>query len=195
MERPSDGRPSLLEVLAEVRRGRVSYLCSTPDQKRQLRDSEGQLALEMLRHLLGARADRRDPERFPLTEGALQAVARRLGHKVGQERSRILLRRLLDAGVIVSSGQYRQPYRTAAARSGFKVALYRLGRRAQTLRRSRRRQAKRPVGSAAAVKLRFAPRWWQHPLFGDVCGLPPPEIPKWRARAMRSLDEVFQSPR
>src|SRR5215218_7330337 len=186
---------SLLDVLAKVRRGRVVYLCLTTEQKRRLSDRDGQLVLDVLRHLLGARADRRDPERFPLTEGAFQAVARKLGLAVGQKRSRLMLRRLLAAGVIVNAGQYRQPYRNAASRSGFKVALYRLGRRAKGLRRSRRRQAKRPVGTAAAVKPRNRPRWWQHPLFGDVCGLPPPEIPRWRARAMRSLDEVFQSPR
>jgi hypothetical protein len=38
-------------------------------------------------------------------------------------------------------------------------------------------------------------RWWQHPLFGDLLGLPPPEIPRSWARRMTSLDEVFQSPR
>ena len=63
---------SLLDVLADVRRGRVAYLYLTPEQKRRLRDQDGQLALDVLRHLLGARADRRDPERFPLTEGAFQ---------------------------------------------------------------------------------------------------------------------------
>jgi len=157
--------PSLLDVLAEVPHGRVVYFCLTTKQKQQLRDSKGQRALDVLGHLLGARADRCDPERFPLTEGAFQAVARKLGLAVGQKRSRLLLHRLLTAGVIVSSGQYRQPYRNAVSRSGFKVALYRLGRRANALRRSRRRQAKRPVGSAGSVKPRFALRWWQHPLF------------------------------
>jgi hypothetical protein len=186
---------SLLDVLADVRRGRVAYLCLTPEQKRRLRDQDGQLALDVLRHLLGARADRRDPERFPLTEGAFQAVARKLDLAVGQKRSRLLIRRLGAAGVVVGSGQDRQPYRQSDTRSGFKVSLYRLGRLAKALRRSRRRQAKRPVGSAASVKPRSALRWWQHPLFGDACGLPPPEIPRGRARAMRSLDELFQSPR
>jgi len=171
---------SLSDVLAAVRRGRVAYLCLTREQKRALRDRDGQLALDVLRHLLGARADRRDPERFPLTEGAFQAVAHRLGLGVGQKRARGLIRRLSAAAVIVSSGQYRQPYRNAATRSDFKVPLYRLSRRAQALRRSRRRQAKRPVGTAAPVKARFVLRWWQHPLFGDVCGLPPPEIPRRR---------------
>jgi len=190
-----NGPPTFEAVLGRVMRGRVVYLCLTPEQKRRLRDRDGQLALDVVRHLLGARAERRDPERFPLTEGAFQAVARRLGHEIGQKRARAMIRRLQATGAIASSGQYRQPYRNAAIRSGFRVPLYRLGRRAQTLRRSRRRQAKRPVGTATAVKARSAVRWWQHPLFGDVCGLPPPEIPKPRLRHMTSLDEVFRSPR
>ena len=170
--------PALLDVLAAVRRGQVTYLCLTPEQKRGLRDRDGQLALDVLRHLLGARADRRDPERFPLNEGAFQAVARKLGHNVGQKRSRLLIGRLRSLGVIASSGQYRQPYRNSGLRSGFKVSLYRLGRHARVLPRSRRRQAKRPVGNAGSVKARSSARWWQHPLFGDICGLPPPEIPR-----------------
>ena len=186
---------SLLDVLAQVVRGRVTYLCLTPEQNRELRDRDGQLALDVLRHLLGARADRRDPERFPLTEGAFQAVARKLGHGIGQKRSRLLIGRLRAAGVIVGAGQYRQPYRNAATRSGFGVSLYRLARHARAVRRSRRRQAKRPVGSATSVKPRTRARWWQHGLFGDINGLPPPEIPKPQLRRMTSLDEVSQSPR
>jgi len=33
--------PSLLDVLTEVRRGRVVYLCLTTEQKRNLRDPDG----------------------------------------------------------------------------------------------------------------------------------------------------------
>jgi hypothetical protein len=50
------GRPPLLqEVLAGVCRGCVVYLALTRAQKRALRDPEGQIALDVLRHLLGAR--------------------------------------------------------------------------------------------------------------------------------------------
>jgi hypothetical protein len=181
---------SLLSVLADVRRGRVAYLCLTPEQKRNLRDRDGQVALDVLRHLLGARADRRDPERFPLTEGAFQAIARKIGQDVGQKRARALTRRLRAAGVITLSGQYRQPYRDFAVRSGFVVPLFSLARRALPAS-----NAKRPVGKPASVKRKIRPRWWAHPLFGDINGLPPPEIPKPRVRQMTSLDEVFQSPR
>jgi hypothetical protein len=117
---------SLLEVLANVRRGRVAYLSLTRDQRRQFYDPDGKLALDVLRHLLGARTDRQ--ERFPLTEGAFLAVARRLGHEIGQKRSRRLIKRLLTTGVVASAGSYRQPYRESGLRTGFKVALHRLGR-------------------------------------------------------------------
>jgi hypothetical protein len=130
------------------------------------------------------------PERFPLTEQAFQAVARKLGYVVGQKRCRAMVRRLRDARVVAGAGQYRQPYRNSAGRSGFRVRLYKLGRRLRAPRLSKR---KRPVGNHAPVKSDFRPRWWQHPLFGDILGLPPPGIPPPRARRMRSLDEVFQS--
>jgi hypothetical protein len=178
---------SLLGVLAEVRRGRVAYLCLTPEQKRQFRDPDGKLALDVLRHLLGARADER--ERFPLTEGAFQAVARKLGRQIGQKRSRRLIRRLRATGVIAGAGHYRQPYRNTAVRSGFKVMLHRLGRYASRPAS----KAKRPVGKPRSVKSRIRARWWQHTLFGDFCGLPPPEIPRSKLGRMRSLDECFQS--
>jgi hypothetical protein len=177
-------------VLANICPGRVAYICLTPEQKRALRDPEGRIALEVLRHLLGARP--MVPERFPLTEQAFQAVARRLGYVVGQKRCRRMVKRLVTTQVVGPCGQYRQPYRNSAARSGFRVVLYKLGRR---LRASRLAKRKRPVGKHAPVKAHFRPRWWHHPLFGDILGLPPPEIPPPRVQRMKSLDEVFQSPR
>ena len=179
---------TLEAVLANVVRGRVAYLVLTPEQKRALRDRDGRLALDVLRHLFGARDAIGAPERSPLVESAFQAVARKLGHEVGQKRPRLLIRRLHAAGVIVDSGQYRQPYRNSATRSGFKVALYRLGRRAAPLAS----KAKRPVGSAPRVKRL---RWWAHPLFGDLLQRPPPELTRSRAERMRSLDEVSGAPR
>ena len=181
--------PPLEQVIANVVRGRVAYLCLTREQKRQFNDSDGRLALDVLRHLLGARADER--ERFPLAEIAFQAVAHKLGYQIGQKRSRRLIKRLLGTGVITGSGHYRQPYRNTATRSGFKVALYRLGRHTARLAS----KAQRPVGKRRSVKSRIRPRWWQHPLFGDICGLPPPQIPRPNLGRMRSLDECFQSPR
>jgi hypothetical protein len=147
------------------------------------------VALDVLNHLLGARP--MVPERFPLTEQAFQAVARKLGYRVGQKRCRTMIRRLLGAGVIGGAGQYRQPYRNSGVRSGFCVPLYKLGRRLRALRLAKR---KRPVGTRTTVKPAFRVRWWQHPLFGDLLGLPPPEIPRPRVARMHSLDEVFQGP-
>ena len=182
--------PHLQDVLAGVRRGRVAYICLTHEQKRALRDPEGRIALDVLRHLLGARP--LTPERFPLTEQTLQAVALRLGYVLGQKRCRRMVRRLLASEVILRCGHYRQPYRNSAARSGFRVSLYKLGQRLGAPRPAKR---KRPVGKPALVKAELRPRWWQHPLFGDILGLPPPEIPRRDVRRMKSLDEVFQSPR
>jgi len=132
------------------------------------------------------------PERFPLTEQAFQAVARRLGYVVGQKRCRRMVKRMVSLGVVGPCGHYRQTYRNSPARSGFRVGLYKLGQR---LRAPRLATRKRPVGKHAPVKTDLRPRWWQHPLFGDILGLPPPEIPRSSARRMKSLDEVFQSPR
>jgi hypothetical protein len=46
---------TLEAMLANVQRGRLAYLVLTQEQKRALRDPEGQIALDVLRHLLGAR--------------------------------------------------------------------------------------------------------------------------------------------
>jgi hypothetical protein len=178
--------PPLEQVIANVVRGRVAYLCLTREQKRQFNDSDGRLALDVLRHLLGARADQR--ERFPLTEGAFQAVARRLGYEVGQKRSRRLIKRLVMSQVMTAAGYYRQQYRNTGLRSGFRVALHRLGR----LMGRPASKAQRPVGKPRSVKSKIRARWWQHALFGDICGLPPPEIPRSNLVRMRSLDECFQ---
>jgi hypothetical protein len=181
---------TLEQVLGDVRRGRVAYLVLTREQNRALRDREGAIALNVLRHLLGARP--MVPEGFPLTEGAFQAVAHRLGYAVGGKRCRKMIKRLRDAGVVGRAGQYRQPYRNSAVRSGFCVALHKLGARLRVARLTRR---KHPVGSRVGVKGNPRPRWWQHALFGDYWGRPPPEIPRLRLRRMTSLDEVFQGKR
>jgi hypothetical protein len=177
--------PNLADVLVNVRLGRVAYLVLDSEQKKALRDPEGRIALDVLRHLLGARP--MTPERFPLTEQTFQAVARKLGYVVGQKRCRRMAQRLRATSVIAEAGHYRQHYRNSAARSGFHVTLYKLGRRLGAPRLPKR---KRPVGKHAAVKTGFRARWWQHPLFGDLLGLPPPDIPPPRARRMHSLDEV-----
>jgi hypothetical protein len=177
-------KTSLLDVLANLCPGRTAPLVLDREQKRALRDPEGQIALDVLRHLLGARP--LTPERFPLTEQAFQAVARHLGYVVGQKRCRLMIKRLRATGVIGRAGQYRQPYRNSAARSGFRVQLYKLGRRLRTARLFKR---KRPVGNHKPVKAVSRLRWWAHPLSGDILGLPPPALKPHRRRRMVSLDE------
>jgi hypothetical protein len=61
--------PTLEAVLAAFRPGRVVGLDLTREQKRELRDADGQIALDVLRHLLGARAAVGAPERFPSPRG------------------------------------------------------------------------------------------------------------------------------
>ena len=176
-------------MLAAFRPGRVVRLDLTREQKRELRDAEGQIALDVLRHLLGARAVVGAPERFPFTERAVQAFTRKLGHAVGQKRCRAFRRRLVEAGVIPASGHYRQPYLDPDIRSGYCVRLFRILWRA-----SSPNTGKHPVGKRPAVKRERGRRWWQHSLFGDYSGLPPPGIPRSRARQMVSLDEAFGTP-
>ncbi len=181
--------PSLEPVLAAVQPGRVVSLELTPEQRRALRNVDGQIALDVLRYTLGARAAIGAPDRFPLSEHAFQAVARKLGHGVAQKRSRALKRRLIDAGVIDPSGSYRQRYKDQETRSGYRVTLYRLA--AGVLRFAK---SHLPVGKRTSVKRPKRLRWWQHPLFGDYKGLPPPGIPRARLRRMWSRTS-YSSPR
>jgi hypothetical protein len=42
--------PHLQDVLGEMRRGRVVYLCLMTAQRKRLRDADGRIALDVLRH-------------------------------------------------------------------------------------------------------------------------------------------------
>lgn len=79
--------PPLETMLAAVVPGRVGPLVLSGEQKQALRDKDGKIALDVLRHTLGARAAIGAPERFSLTERAFQAVARKLGYNVAQKRA------------------------------------------------------------------------------------------------------------
>jgi hypothetical protein len=100
--------PHLHDVLANVCRGRVAYICLTREQKRALRDSDGRIALEVLRHLLGARAASGSPGRAPKLFPPARA----------------LRRRIVETGVLQNGGSYRQQYRNRPGGSGFRVLLY-----------------------------------------------------------------------
>lgn len=140
----SAAAPNLADVLVAVTPGRVVHLALTPEQKRAFRDPDAQLALDVVRHLLGARPTAA-PARFPLTGLTFQAVARKLGRRVGMKRSLALIRRLADDRVLERSGSYRQPYRTRGA-SGYRVTLYKLAAVVAPLK------GKRPVGRSRPVK-------------------------------------------
>jgi hypothetical protein len=182
--------PGRREVLDAVRRGQVRRLALDPTQKLAFRDPDGRLALDIVRHLTGARVAAVGPgeptEAFPLTESMFQAVAARLGHNVGIKRSRGLIRRLVAAHVIELTSSYRQPYRNAAGGSGFRVALYKVTVAPALIR-------KRAVGRRPLVKQRVRRRWWQHDLFGEPDGRPPTNLTLAQARRMRSLDELGQA--
>jgi hypothetical protein len=174
------------DVLASVVRGRVVYLALTDAQKRSLRDHDGQLALAVVRHLVGARygsVAHKPPERFPLTMGTFQAAARKIGHQIGQKHCYALIRRLIEAEILIPSGSYRQGYSTGIP-TGFRVDLWRLGGTFAALR------AKASVGKRSRVKRRVRSRWWRHELFGDASGRPPPQLKRRDAARMRSLDEL-----
>lgn len=154
----------------------------------------------MFRHFVGARfasvAPGEPPERFPLTAFTMQAVARRLGYEIGEKRCRAMTRRLVEAGIVVEAGSYRQQYRLRAGCGSYRVRLLRLA--AHALRadvhagRSLRYQDS-PVGSGVRVKRPIRRGWWQHPLFGTLDGLPLPHLAAAQRRSMRSRGELHQT--
>jgi hypothetical protein len=90
----------------------------------------------------------------------------------------------MEAGVIEDAGHYRQEYVNSGLPSGYRVRLFRLT--AAVLPDKKQH----PHGNRRRVKARQQRRCWQHPLFGDITGLPPPGISRRAVRRMRSLDEL-----
>lgn len=96
----SAAAPNLADILAAVRPGNAVRITLTPEQKQALADPDGRLALNVVRHLLGARATSVQPpndedlaagsagrprvsrttplEQFPLAEHAFAAIDRKL---------------------------------------------------------------------------------------------------------------------
>jgi hypothetical protein len=180
-------RLDLPTVASAVVPGRVVRLRLAPEQREALRDHDGQLGLDVLRHLLGARfVVQPKPAPFPLTAEAFQRVAGKLGVRVGIKRSYTIIRRLSDAGIIENIASYRQPYGTSAAPSGFRVTLYRLAAKVASVRPARRQRA---IGGGAVVNPLPRRRWWEHPLFGNPDGRPPPHLSAARLRRMSAADE------
>ena len=180
--------PTFYDVLGSVRRGRVVYLCLSPEQKRLLRDQDGQMALDVLRHLLGARTERRDPERFPLTEAAVQAVAQKINHHVGQKKSRRLVARLLEAGVVVGAGRSGSPTgtRPSGPGSGSPSSLWAFVPAPlllSVLSASQVATGGKSVGVGGFTRCSVTSGGYRRGMAGRDL------------HRMRSLDEVFQSPR
>jgi hypothetical protein len=188
--RPAISREAVLE---EVSPGRIIAVDTTNAGPTELRDTNGRLAMLILEHFLGARTrvvTRNAWESFPLTEDTIQAVALRLGHRIGTKKCRALRRQLVSAGVLRDAGSYRQAYSGGAVFSGYRVTLYAVTRaRLKKALSTSRGSFKRPVGKRVAVKRSPRVQWWAHPLFGDPSGMPPPGIGRRRAKKMRSLDE------
>jgi hypothetical protein len=186
--------PDLYSVLAEVLPGRIVRLSLTDCQKRSLRDPDGRLALDVVRHLLGARrvsvAPSKPKNGFPLTGETFRSVAAKLGRRLTLKRCYLLINRLKKAGVIVSVGSYRQKYDTREV-SGFRVILY----WAATAAGASRPKSKASVGRRKRVKRKLEPRWWEHSLFGCPDSRPPPPLDWCSAIELTSLDERLSESR
>jgi hypothetical protein len=186
-------RPELHAVLACVAAG-GPRLRLEAEQKRELADRDGRIGIAVVRALVRARAlavaPAAPPDEFPLTEQVFQAVARKLGREVGIKRVRLILRRLIAAGVLEPAGSYRQAYRTRGM-SGFRVRLLRVAVSVQRIVRGvRPRRFEASIGTGRRVEPVSRRRWWAHPLFGTPDGRPPPHLTAEAARRMRSIDEL-----
>ncbi len=123
----------------------------------------------------------------------IQAVALILGHRIGEKRAYSLRRRLLAAEIIQEAGSYRPDYTNRAGAGTHRVTLYRLAVGVvayvceSVLCASHKVVAS--VGSGGVVKSKLVLPWWQHVLFGDPDGLPPPQLTRRQLKKMRSADE------
>jgi hypothetical protein len=193
-QRSHRAKPTLDDVLANVTPGRSHRLHLNPEQKRTLADRDGRLIRQVIRALLRARqhavALRQPRDEFPLTEHACQAIARKLGHTIGQKRARGLIHRALEAGIIRDAGSYRQTYRITGP-SGYRVKLFEIGVRI-TARSDELATALRlePLSAKRGLSSRQAGvPWYEHPLFGASDGLPPPGLNRRQRRRMRRWRE------
>jgi hypothetical protein len=188
------------QVLAHVRPGLRASLRLSPRQRSRIRlQPDGEVALRILRHIVPARAEAgADHLTFPLIERFVQRAAARLGLRLGQRRCRAIIRLLAAEGLIEAASSYRQPYRSQPGGSGYCVVVWRLrpflvSAIRGLLRRpaAALRSSKASVGTRNRASAPRRPKWWQHPLFGDPSGLPPPGISPRRAARMHSEDELL----
>jgi hypothetical protein len=187
---------TLRELLAAVAPGRRVRLMVPAGT---LTEPDSRLALEVVGHLLGARARLgiAPDTHFPATEQTLQAVAAKIGFKVSIKRCRAMRRALVAAGVVRPAGSYRQNYSRGPAFKGWRVALFVTSVAGSFNRKTERRKTPpgnktASIGNRRTVKRETPPRWWQHALFGCPTGRPPPGISPGRLQKMRSADERGQ---
>lgn len=185
----------LEDVLREVRRGRVVRLDldHLPPEDRRTRDFTG--AVRLLAHLLGARVvaaggaseGESALARFPVTTEALYRTSIRLGKKVPRDTCRRYRRLLIDRGVIVYRGQYKQRFNRYSPNAPYIVRLY----ATKMLVHCRPGKLNFPSAGrtkSSAARSRKRARWWEHTLFGDYEGLPPPGWTRRDRRHMNRLD-------
>jgi hypothetical protein len=166
-------------VLRHVEAGSAVVLNLTPEQRHALSDHEGQRALSLLCHLLLARHAADQPDELPLTEQFILRLACRLRIPLGRNAARRVIARLKATGVIVPLGSYRQAY--GINPGAYKVTLWIVtpiawvGTRPRSFAgpRKRPRSATRTASVATPGQHKLDP-WWQHPLFGNPDGRPPP---------------------
>jgi hypothetical protein len=180
-------------VLAAVVPGQGVRLSLNNPQKHELRDHEAKLGLRILRHTEAARQALGAPDEFPFTPEFMQAVARKLGVKVGIKRAYTLRRRLTAAEVIREHGSYRPAYSNTGGDGKHRVTLYKLAVRATRYVRcavgNARRSVQASVGRTGVVKRLARRRWWEHGLFGMPDGKPPPGLTPDHRRRWKSADE------
>ena len=178
-------RPIQDEVLRHVRPGYAvalrlpaGFVAAHPDNG---------LAASILAHHEAARERLGSDRDAPFVAAMIRAVARKLGHTIGTKRANRLRQRLIDAGVLVDAGSYRQRYTLGPVFRGFRVSLYRVARAAAEAVPGTRQASVRP---RLRVKcLTRGIRWWETPL-GSLDGRPPPGMTERAAHRMTTLDDL-----
>jgi hypothetical protein len=135
---------------------------------------DDRLGLSVIGHLLWARsAASYGGAPFPLTNHAIAAVARRLGHGVvGQKRCAAIRARLVEGGILVHAGAYREGYSKGGVFTGHRVDLWEMvpiGRAAPGKDQASGRRRRR-------VKQFLEDDCFEHVLFGMPDGRPPPGL-------------------
>ena len=181
-------------MLPLIRADRNVRLRLTPERRQATADRDGILARRVLRALHQARHEAASPDwngtSFPLSGFAFQAIAHKLGVRVGIKHSRAIIRRARECGLLQDAG----PYESKLQRL---VPTYRLGARIVGLGETMRggdvlRSAHKQLtgGRRSPVKVTQRVRWWEHGLFGTPDRAPPRLLYGRSAAQMWARDEM-----